>query len=54
MERARAIPKKNLIPGDLQTLLVSFCQNRFPATFGGHLEFLRKIQKCDYLENGES
>ena len=26
-----------------------FTQKSFPAIFGGHLEFLRKMQKCVYL-----
>ena len=36
----------------LQTLLGNFLKNRFPGTFGGHLEFLRKTQKYTYLGNG--
>ena len=32
--------------------LALFAQNYFPAIFGGHLEFLRKSQKCNYLRNG--
>ena len=52
-ERARANSTKFLIPGDRQILLVSFRQNRFPTTFGGHLEFLSKTQKRVYLGNGE-
>ena len=42
MERARAILTKSLIHSASCTLLKSFCQNPFPTTFGGHLEFLRK------------
>ena len=29
-----------------------FRKNCFPAIFGGHLEFLHKMQKCIYLRNG--
>ena len=43
MERARAILTKSLIHSASCTLLKSFCQNPFPTTFGGHLEFLRKM-----------
>ena len=28
-----------------------FPKNRFPTIFGGHLEFLRNMQKCIYLRN---
>ena len=38
--------------GYLQSLLVSFPKNYFPAIFGGHLEFPSKRQKCIYLNNG--
>ena len=27
-------------------------KNRFPVIFGGHLEFLHKMQKRLYLDNG--
>ena len=37
---------------DVQSLLATLSKNRFPATFGGHLEFLHKIQKRIYLGNG--
>ena len=30
-----------------------FSKYRFPAIFGGHLEFLCKMQKRVYLRNGE-
>ena len=36
----------------MQSLLATFCKNRFPATFNGHLEFLYKTQKHIYLGNG--
>ena len=52
--RARAISTKFLTPGYLHCLLARFCQNCFPATFGGHLEFLRRTQNRVYLGNGES
>ena len=36
----------------MQSLLATFCKNRFPATFSNHFEFLCKMQKCIYLANG--
>ena len=36
----------------MQTLLATLLKNHFPATFGGHLEFLYKMKKCIYLGNG--
>ena len=33
---------------------VDFLQKFLPDTFDGHLECLRKTQKCIYLRNGES
>ena len=53
-ERDRAILTKFLIPGNVQSLLVSFHQNRLLATFGGYLELLRKMQRRVYLRNGAS
>ena len=38
-----------LATGYLQSLLTTLLKNRFPATFGRHLEFLRKSV---YLGNG--
>ena len=35
----------------ISDILATFYKNRFPAIFGGHLEFLRKMQKLIYLEN---
>ena len=35
----------------MQTLLATLLKDHFPATFGGHLEFLHKMQKCIYLGN---
>ena len=43
-ERARVTLVKLLSPRYLQSLLASFYQNRSSATFGGHLEFLRKME----------
>ena len=40
-------------PQSICSLLASFHQNRFPDTFDGRLEFLRIMQKCIYLGNGE-
>ena len=34
----------------MESLLASFHQNRCPATFVGHLEFLGKTEKHVYLE----
>ena len=34
------------------SLLTTFTKNHFPVTFGSHLEFLHKMQKCIYLGNG--
>ena len=36
----------------MQSILATFPKNRFHTTFGGHLEFPRKAQKCIYLRNG--
>ena len=33
----------------LQSQLATFLKNRFPNIFGGHLEFLHKMQKHIYL-----
>ena len=42
--------RQNFCPtGCLQSLLATFPKNCFPATFGGHLKFLRKTQKRFYL-----
>ena len=41
-ERDRAISMNFFYP---QSLLAIFPKNRFPVTFGGHFEFLRKTQK---------
>ena len=38
-------------PKGVQSVLASFHKNHIPATFGGHLEFLCKIQKRIYLVN---
>ena len=50
MEQDRAISTKFLTPGYMQSLLVTFPKTRFPATFDGHLEFLRKMQNAFILE----
>ena len=39
-------------PADMQGHLPLFGKYRYPAFFGGQLEFLRKTQKCIYLRNG--
>ena len=44
-------PYGNSVNYTLQ-LLATFPKNHFPAIFGGHLEFLRKMQKRNYLGNG--
>ena len=36
----------------MQSYLALFAEICFPALFGGHLEFLCKMQKCIYLGNG--
>ena len=35
----------------MQIHLALFARNQFPANFGGHLEFMHKMQKRIYLEN---
>ena len=35
-----------------KNILLVFAINHFPTIFGGHLEFVLKMQKCIYLENG--
>ena len=35
----------------MQTLLATLLKDHFPTTFGGHLEFPHKMQKCIYLGN---
>ena len=43
MERAIAISTKFLIDSASAVYLSPCCHNPFPTTFGGHLEFLRKM-----------
>ena len=43
MERARAILTKSLIHSASALYLSRFAKNPFPTSFGGHLEFLRKM-----------
>ena len=44
-ERDRAFSTEFLTTGYMQSLLATSPKNRFPTTFGGHIEFLRKTQK---------
>ena len=46
MERDRAISKKFLTHRVSAESIKHFSENRFPATFGSHLECLCKMQKC--------
>ena len=43
--RDRTISTKIFYPRVSQSVLATFPKNHFPATFGAHLEFLRKTQK---------
>ena len=52
--RDRAISMKILTHRVSAECSGDITQNRFPAIYGGHLEFLRKMQKGIYLWNGES
>ena len=54
MERARAILTNFFTHNVATESTGEFLPNRFPATFGGHLECLRKMQRCVYLRNGAS
>ena len=45
-----AILSKFSTPQGVQSVLGTFYKNHFPATFGGHLEFLREMLKTLILE----
>ena len=51
-ERDRAISTKFLTHRVSAESTGDFSQKLFPATFGGHLKFLHKMQKPVYLGNG--
>ena len=52
MVRGRVILMNFLPPGYTQSHLAVLFKNRFHADFGGHVEFVCKMQKHIYLGNG--
>ena len=51
--RDRAISSEFLTPRVVQECPMQRGKFSIFATFGGHLGFLRKMKKCEYLENGK-